>query len=147
MIKVYLYPVRFMIAILKQFNWLYDLHLGICCLFVATTSVIITSPNFRLNPDYFYKGLQFTLRYGRSLPSVVQWYCYWNFDPEDIIICYSSVNIVAVSTHLPPSKMVAVSQTTYWKEFSWMKCFVYLFEFPWSLFLRVQLTISQRCFM
>ena len=34
-------------------------------------------------------------------------------------------------------------QTTFSNAFSWMKSFVFWFEFHWSLFLKVQLTISQ----
>ena len=49
-------------------------------------------------------------------------------------------------THLPLDKMVTVSQTTVSNAFSWMKGFVFWFNFHWSLCLRVQLTISQRWF-
>ena len=44
-------------------------------------------------------------------------------------------------THLPLHKMATISQSTFWNAFSWMKNFVFWFEFHWSLFLRVQLTI------
>ena len=36
--------------------------------------------------------------------------------------------------------MTAISQTTFSYAFSWMKRFVFWFEFHWSLFLRIQLT-------
>ena len=39
--------------------------------------------------------------------------------------------------------MDAISQTTFSNAFSWMKMFEYRLKFHWSLFLRVQLTISQ----
>ena len=42
--------------------------------------------------------------------------------------------------------MAAISQTTFWNAFSWMKNFVFWFEFHWSLFVRVQLTIFQHWF-
>ena len=43
-------------------------------------------------------------------------------------------------------KMTAISQTILSDAFSWMKSFVFWFKFRWSLFLRVQLTISQQWF-
>ena len=46
-------------------------------------------------------------------------------------------------THEGRDKMAAILQTRFWDVFSWMKSSVSWFEFPWSLFLRVQLTISQ----
>ena len=42
--------------------------------------------------------------------------------------------------------MDAISQTTFSSAFSWMKMFEYRLKFHWSLFLRVQLTISQHWF-
>ena len=50
------------------------------------------------------------------------------------------------STHLPLDKMAAFSQTTFSNAFSWMKCLVFWLKFHWSLFLRVQFTITQRGF-
>ena len=47
-------------------------------------------------------------------------------------------------THLPQDKMVTNSPFS--NAFSWMKSFVLWFEFHWSLFLRVQFTISQHWF-
>ena len=41
-------------------------------------------------------------------------------------------------THLPLNKTTAISQTIFSYEFSWMKNFVFLLRFHWSLFLRVQ---------
>ena len=45
-----------------------------------------------------------------------------------------------------PRKMAAISQTTYPKAFSWMKSFIFWFEFHWSLFLRIQLTMCEHWF-
>ena len=42
--------------------------------------------------------------------------------------------------------MAAISQTIFSNAFSWMKNFVFWFQFHWSLFQRVQLTISWHCF-
>ena len=46
-------------------------------------------------------------------------------------------------THWGRDKMDAISQTTFWSAFSWMKMFEFRLKFHWSLFLRVQLTIFQ----
>ena len=43
-------------------------------------------------------------------------------------------------------KMDAISQTTFWSTFSWMKRFEFRLKFHWSLFLKVQLTIFQNWF-
>ena len=42
--------------------------------------------------------------------------------------------------------MDAISQTTFWSAFSWMNLLEFRLKFHWSLFLRVQLTISQHWF-
>ena len=49
-------------------------------------------------------------------------------------------------THWGWDKMDAISLTTFSNEFSWMKMYEYRLKFHWSLFLRVQLTISQHWF-
>ena len=49
-------------------------------------------------------------------------------------------------THCGRDKMDAISQTTFSNAFSWMKMFEYRLKFHWSLFLRVQLTMSQHWF-
>ena len=49
-------------------------------------------------------------------------------------------------THLPMDKMAAISQRTFLNTFPWMKSFVFWLKFHWSLFLRVQLTMSQHWF-
>ena len=48
--------------------------------------------------------------------------------------------------HLPLDKMAAILQTTFSNAFSWMKNFVFRFEFPWSSSLMVQLAMSQHWF-
>ena len=47
-----------------------------------------------------------------------------------------------ILTHLPLDKMAAISQTIFLNAFSWMNSFVFQVKFHWSLFLRVQLTIT-----
>ena len=49
-------------------------------------------------------------------------------------------------THLLQDKMAAISQTIFSDAFSWMKRFVFWLQILWSLFLRVQLTITQHWF-
>ena len=49
-------------------------------------------------------------------------------------------------THWGQDKMAAVSQTTLSNAFSWMKMLEFRLKFHWSLFLRVQLTISNHWF-
>ena len=49
-------------------------------------------------------------------------------------------------THLPLDEMAAISQTIFSDPFLWMKIFVFGLNFHWSLFLRVQLTITQHWF-
>ena len=51
-----------------------------------------------------------------------------------------------VKTHWDRDEMDAISQTTFWSAFSWMKMFEFRLKFHWSLFLRVQLTIFQHWF-
>ena len=40
-------------------------------------------------------------------------------------------------THWVRDKMDAISQTTFWSAFSWMKVFEFRLKFHWSLFLRI----------
>ena len=47
-----------------------------------------------------------------------------------------------VLTHLSSDKMAAISQTIFSDAFLWMKSFAFWLKFYWSLFLRVQLTIT-----
>ena len=51
-----------------------------------------------------------------------------------------------VLTHDPLDKMAAILQTIFSDAFWWMKNFVFWLNFHWSLFLRVQLTITQDWF-
>ena len=57
-----------------------------------------------------------------------------------------SYKIGEKSTHVPLDKMAAMSQTIFSDAFSWMKSFVFWLKFHWSLFLRVQLTITHHWF-
>ena len=50
-------------------------------------------------------------------------------------------------TNLPLDKMAPISQTTFSSAFSWMKSFVFWFEFHWILFRSALLTISQHWFI
>ena len=46
-------------------------------------------------------------------------------------------------THLSLDKIATISQMIFPDAFSWMKSFVFWLKFPLSLFLRIQLTITQ----
>ena len=59
---------------------------------------------------------------------------------------YQLVVVWHILTYLALDKMAAISQTPHSDAFCWMKTVVFWFEFHWSLFLRVQLTISQHWF-
>ena len=151
MIKVYLYPISFMITILEHLYWTLRFTFGYMLLTCGNHFCHCHIPKMLPNSWLllYNKDCRLHCVFGPSLPSVVQCYCYWNSDPVGrvvIIICNSSADILAVSTHLPLSKMATISQTIYLNKFSWTKSFVYWFEFPWRLVLRVQLTISQHCF-
>ena len=39
--------------------------------------------------------------------------------------------------------IATILQTVFWDAFLWMKSFIFWLKFPWSLFLRVHLTITQ----
>ena len=58
-------------------------------------------------------------------------------------ICHSRQSTLI---HLRLDKMAAISQTTVWNAFSWIKSVLLRFKFHWSLFPRVQLTIFQHWF-
>ena len=49
-------------------------------------------------------------------------------------------------TQLPLDRMSAITWAIFWDEFSWMKSFVFWLRFHLSLFLRIQLTITQHWF-
>ena len=59
---------------------------------------------------------------------------------------YDATFISQSLTHWGRDKMDAISQTTFWSAFSWMKMFEFRLKFHWSLFLRVQLTKIQHWF-
>ena len=58
----------------------------------------------------------------------------------------SSLAFSIVLTHWGRDKMAAISQTTLSNTFYWMKMLYFRLKFHWSLFLRVQLIISQHWF-
>ena len=49
-------------------------------------------------------------------------------------------------THWGQDKMADIFRTIFSNAFSWMNCFEFPIKFDWSLFLRVQLTITQHWF-
>ena len=70
---------------------------------------------------------------------LINWLWNGSFDMLYILVVY-------ILTHWGRDKMDDISQTTFSNAFSWMKMFEYRLKFHWSLFLGVQLTISQHWF-
>ena len=64
----------------------------------------------------------------------------------DFIIVDAGDECGRILTHWGRDQMNAISQTMFSNAFSWMKLFDYRLKFHWSLFLKVQLTISQHWF-
>ena len=62
------------------------------------------------------------------------------------VIMYCGTSLYSGLTHWDRDKMDSISQTTFSSAFSWMKMFEFRLKFHWSLFLRVQITISQHWF-
>ena len=52
----------------------------------------------------------------------------------------------SILTHLLLDKMAAMSQTIFSDVYSWLESFVFWLKFHWSLFMRVQFTITQHWF-
>ena len=80
------------------------------------------------------------------------WINGWENNPEaGDFRCYRAhYDVIVMSpitlTHLPLDKMAAISQMIFSDAFSWMKSFVFWLKFHRSVFLRVQLTLSQHWF-
>ena len=72
-----------------------------------------------------------------------RWYPWWYIL---LLIHWIIFQKLALLTYLLLDKMDAISQTIFSDAFSWMKSFVFWLKFQWSLFLRVQLTITQHWF-
>ena len=67
------------------------------------------------------------------------WWCHHEFQWH-----WFNHALPSAFTSSPPwTKCLTFSQTTFSNAFSWLKNFVCQFEFHWSLFLKVRLTISQ----
>ena len=63
-----------------------------------------------------------------------------------IILVYWGRVILLSLSHLPVDKMAAISKTIFSDAFSWMKSLIFWLKFHWSVFLRVQLIITQNWF-
>ena len=68
--------------------------------------------------------------------------CNW-YDP--LVLTLKSASATHICD-LPLDKIAAISQTIFSDAFSWMKSFMSSLKSHWSLFLRVQLTISHHWF-
>ena len=67
------------------------------------------------------------------------WMCHQDRGSDTIGCLWSWSSL----THLPLDKIDAFPQTILLDAFSWMKSFVFWLKFHWSLFLNVQLTMTQ----
>ena len=77
-------------------------------------------------------------------------------DSEDVMLAGRNIGVLVgiftmtgmwlSLTHLPLDKMAAISGTIFSDAFSWMNSFAFWLKFHWSLFLSVQLTITQYWF-
>ena len=68
------------------------------------------------------------------------------WSPKEITDISHSPHLAQDINSSPLDKMADISQTILSGAFSWMKSFVFWLKFHWSLFLKVQLTISQHWF-
>ena len=74
-------------------------------------------------------------------------------DSEDVMLAGRNIGVLVgiftmtgmwlSLTHLPLDKMAAISGTIFSDAFSWMNSFAFWLKFHWSLFLSVQLRITQ----
>ena len=108
-------------------------------------------PGLRVNDDIFvWHRCRCTLEHiwflcGQNI--VFWWIIFENMSFFSPIYIYRDIEWY--ETHLnssPLDKMATILQTTFSNAFASMKSFVFWFKFHWSLFLRVQLTISQHWF-
>ena len=90
----------------------------------------------------------------RTPPMISQhWFRKWlaavkqqdiRFNIDQVLWCHVTSSGLKELTYLPLDKMATtISQTIFSNDFSWMKSFVFWFKFHWSVFLGVQLKISQ----
>ena len=114
-------------------NYPYDIVSISCCTDESLTHpyvihIVIISNGWLTNSPVWHKHCCYVLRM-KYYSSV--WYV------------QGRVWYITPSTHWGRSKMAAIFQTTSLNAFSWMKVYEFRSRFPWSLFPRVQLTISQ----
>ena len=67
-------------------------------------------------------------------------------EAPNLCIAVPHPRVTGIWTHWGRDIIAVISQTTFSNAFSWMKNFVFWFEFHWGLFLRVQSTIIQHWF-
>ena len=81
---------------------------------------------------WFETPLRSLWRHRNGLERNCRWFC-------------SGLNVLTINT-LRPRQNGRHFQTTFSNVFSWMKMYEFRLKFHWTLFLRVQLTISQHWF-
>ena len=89
-----------------------------------------------LKSKHIFKFLQLSIPY---TPLWTRW-------PHPVCLVISEWSVRPHINSSPLDKTITILQTTHSNAFSWMKTFVFWFEFHWSLFLRAQLTIIKHWF-
>ena len=74
-----------------------------------------------------------------------QWAIIWN-DYGVVYLCMYTLPILGELTYLALDEMDAHSQTIFSDAFWWMKSFIFWLKLHWSLFVRVQMTITRHWF-
>ena len=67
---------------------------------------------------------------------------YWSYYMDDSLHMLVCCWFLRILTHWGRDQMAAIFQTTFSNAFSWIKLYEFGVKFRWSLFLKVQLTIS-----
>ena len=114
--------------------WCYDCH-DTCkiLLWLVTISTLIQ----------FGSDLLTCLKQCFSLIMIMKVISFQLYFITRMLFIFRDRKIIKNSTHLPLDKMSAILQMIVSDAFSWMKSFVFWLKFHLSLFLRVQLTITQ----
>ena len=99
------------------------------------------------SPEICFSGCywQVTIVWGNGLVTNKQQCITWTNDDLVRWCPHESLGLNKL-THWGLGKIAAISQTTFWSAFSWMKTFKFQIKFHWSLFLWVQSTIFQHWF-
>ena len=108
--------------------------------------MLVPFPN---NLSFVYSAIQLVIVRSLRLLITIDEHMFWwcrnikrgiNFKLSLWIFRFSFVPVLA---HWGRDKMAAISQTTFWNRFSWIRMYEFRFKFHWSLLLGAQLIIFQ----